>query len=171
MVFEDITREAVAQGYNVEFWRDMVNFQSMRNLSYSYHDPWSKFGVQEDSAVVADKSYAFDTATGVMNPAALGTDNMPHQNPDGSWTDFGGANSQYGNSQNHQTECQNVLFLNFSVKRTETPCFGLAGDNIYTRWAGAGPNFTVKQKQVLGQWGNLIDYPHARARSDSYLGN
>jgi hypothetical protein len=171
MMLEDIARESRANGYLVEFWRDMVNFQSMRNLSYSYHDPWNKFGLQEDSALAADKSNAFDTANGLANAAALGADNMPHRNPDGSWSGYDGSNLQHGNSRNHQTECQNVLFMNTSVKRTETPLIGVGGDNIYTRWPGPGPKYTVEQKQIFGKWGNLIDFPHARGRSDSYLGN
>jgi len=140
MVLENITDAAMRQfNVHIEFWSDLNNFQSMYNLSYSYHDPWNTYGVQEDSAIMADKSNAFDTEIGIARSDALGTDQMPHANnpPENTdWTDLEGANPQHGNSKNHRTECQNVLFKNSSVKRSETPLAGMAGDNIYTRWAG-----------------------------------
>ncbi|MFC1783206.1 type II secretion system protein, partial [Planctomycetota bacterium] len=39
----------------IEFFREMQNFHSMYNLSFSYHDPWNSQGVQEDTALLADK--------------------------------------------------------------------------------------------------------------------
>lgn len=159
----------------VEFFRDMQNFHSMYNLSYSYHDPWNTHGVQEDTAILADKSNAFDTATGVYDPIVMqaSPQNMPlYGNLYGNtWTDNEGTNKAHGNSRNHRTEVQQVLFMNWSVKKFENPLCGLAGDNIYTRWQGTGPKFSLLEKQTLGKWGLMPNFPHARSRSDSYLGN
>jgi prepilin-type N-terminal cleavage/methylation domain-containing protein len=161
----------------IEFFRDMQNFHSMYNLSYSYHDPWNTHGVQEDTAILADKSNAFDTPTGVYDEEILTA--SPGNEPlylGGTWTDNEGTNIAHGNSRNHRTEVQNVLFMNWSVKKFEVPTCGLAGDNIYTRWLGAqNPGqvkFTLADK-ASGKWGSgfVIQYPHARARTDSYLGN
>ena len=169
-----------SQTWKVEFWKDMQNFQSGYNLSYSYHDPWNKFGVQEDSAIMADKSNLFDTFN--MKPnmelaSIMGTTGLPWsplRNLDGTWTDGEGININHGNSKNHKTECQNVLFMNSSVKRDVTPLMGMGGDNIYTLWGlPVGNRYTTLSKQTAGQWGNsdLIMYWTARGRADSFLGN
>lgn len=186
MVLELITEVARGQGLKVEFWRDLNNFRSLFNCSYSYQDPWTRYGVQEDTAIMADKSNAFDTELGIVNMEALtgaspfatsvGLNyraNAPLRNPDGTWTDYEGLNSQHGNSKNHRTECQNILFMNSSVKRSENPLMGMAGDNIYTRWgigAFMGP-YLARHKQYDTEWGNVIMYLHTKGRSDSYLGN
>ena len=149
------------RGWTVEFWRDMNNFQSMYNLSYSYHDPWNTFGLDEDAAVMADKSHAYDTENGVRNSAA---GDFPVQNPDGSWHDNENKNPQYGNSPNHQTECQNVLYMNSSVKRGQSPLMGVNGDNIYTYWTD---DRTTDLYKSIGRW----DKGRSQGRADSFLGN
>ena len=178
MSLEEIqTRSATIFGEinKIEFFRDMQNFHSMWNLSYSYHDPWNTHGVQEDTALLADKSNAFDTATGVYDPIVLQA--SPANEPlrlGGTWTDNEGTNKAHGNSRNHRSEVQNVLFMNWSVKKFEVPTCGLAGDNIYTRWLG--PPQQIKHTladKVTGKWGSMfaLQYCHAKARTDSYLGN
>jgi len=156
--FEEIKR--ISNG-KIKFWRDMNDFQSMYNLSYSYHDPWTNHGVQEDTAIMADKSNAYDTEIGIRNPLA---GDFPIQNPDKTWHDDDGNNPQHGNSKNHKGECQNVLFMNSSVKRGETPLMGMGGDNIYTYWTS---DKTADPYKFIGRW----DKGHSTARSDSYLGN
>lgn len=156
--FEEMKRISNAK---IKFWRDMRDFQSMANLSYSYHDPWSTHGVQEDSALMADKSNAYDTEIGVRNPRA---GDYPIQNKDKTWGDDNGKNPRHGNSKNHQGECQNVLFMNSSVKRGETPLMGMGGDNIYTYWTD---DRTPSLYKTIGRW----DKGHSAARSDSFLGN
>jgi len=150
-----------SRGWKIEFWKDMNNFQSMYNLSYSYHDPWSSYELQEDSPLMADKSNAFNTEIGIRNPNA---GDYPVQNPDGTWHDNEGSNPQPGNSRNHKTECQNVLFMNSSVKRGETPLMGVNGDNIYTYWPKDSPSDLYK---FIGRWGK----GRAHGRADSFLGN
>ncbi|KPK78150.1 MAG: hypothetical protein AMJ79_00535 [Phycisphaerae bacterium SM23_30] len=160
---EDMILEKISQFSEgkIEFWSDLHDFQSMANLSYSYHDPWSSFGVAEDSPLLADKSNAYDTETGARNPQA---GDFPIQNKDGAWDSNDGQNSRHGNSPNHRGECQNVLFRNSSVKRTETPCVGLSGDNIYTYWTNKGD---LARDKLIGRW----DKGHAQNRLDYYLGN
>jgi prepilin-type N-terminal cleavage/methylation domain-containing protein len=182
MSLEQIMERGRQVGWIIEFWRDLQNFQSGRSLSYSYHDPWNTFGVQEDSAIMADKSSGFDTAKFTPDPAVMSVVNKwnsltscPVMNDDETWTDFEGTNQAHGNSRNHKTECQNVLFQNSSVKRSETPLMGMGGDNIYTRWGGPsnGLHYTVLDKQRDGQWGNsdILGLWRARGRADSFLGN
>ena len=187
MELEEITEVARnhAPPWKVEFWRDLNNFRSMFNCSYSYQDPWSRYGVQEDTAIMADKSNAFDTELGIVNMNAIQSPttsqlgwntyrvNAPVVNPDDTWTDYESLNEQHGNSKNHRTECQNILFMNSSVKRSEHPLMGMAGDNIYTRWGRGmflGP-YRAIHKQYETEWGNAVQLLHAKGRSDSYLGN
>ncbi len=147
--------------WKIEFWRDLNNFQSMYNLSYSYHDPWNNYGIDEDAALMADKSNAFNTETGVKNPDV---GDYPIQNPDGSWHNLDNKNPQYGNSPNHQTECQNVLYMNSSVKRGESPLMGVNLDNIYTHWS---PKSAGELSKFIGRWEKC----RSQGRTDSFLGN
>ncbi|MCP4709552.1 MAG: type II secretion system protein [Planctomycetes bacterium] len=182
MSLESISQWAAGLNWKVEFWRDMQNFQSGYNLSYSYHDPWNKFGVQEDSAIMADKTNIFDTATMKIDsdraslPGYGGNPFCPLPNLDNTWDDSEGTNLVHGNSRNHKGECQNILYMNSSVKRGETPLQGMGGDNIYTRWngpTGVQMRYTNEDKQRTGQWGNseTIVMWYSRGRADSYLGN
>lgn len=180
----------------VEFFRDLSNFQSMSNLGFSYQDPWSSYGYSEENAIMADKSLANDTPTGwIRNEAKLETGIRPitgllggggayvgygpYCNLDRTWTDAEGGNKQHGNSRNHKTECQNVLFVNASTKKYPTPCVGQGGDNIYTHWPStkAVNQLTPQEKQFNGSW--YGDYAvgatgiagHSMAKTDSFLGN
>jgi len=146
-------------------YSDLNDFQSMRNLSYSMNDPWAVPLNDHSPAnlvVMADKSNAYDTDTGRRNRRAK---TSPHRNRDDSWDDNDGKNRRHGNSANHDTQYQNVLFMDGSVKKCDQPTVGIAQDNIYTYWSG-GANSAHKQK-TLGRW----DKNHAQAAKDSYLGN
>ncbi|MBN2376706.1 MAG: prepilin-type N-terminal cleavage/methylation domain-containing protein [Sedimentisphaerales bacterium] len=164
MELEYAIDEAAKLGWTVTWWEEINDFQSMRNLSYSYQDPW-KYSWNESSpeklAVLADKSNAYDTATGTRNPAA---GNFPDYS-DNCWDNLSGDNPRHGNSRNHDTEYQNVLFADWHVERKETPTVGIDGDNIYTRFGG-GENSTDIQKSI-GRW----DLGHPASAKDSYLGN
>ena len=136
-----------------ESWRDLNDFQSMHHLSYSYNDPW-QFPLRGDSPsdmpVMADKSPAYDTATGGLTPnIGIG--------PDGE---------QSGNSRNHEGTLQNVLFIGSNVGREYNPRAGIGGDNMYTRWSDAS-DADDAAKIGLGRW----DKGHAAAANDAYLGN
>ncbi|MCK4627592.1 MAG: prepilin-type N-terminal cleavage/methylation domain-containing protein [Sedimentisphaerales bacterium] len=165
MELEDTIGIAAENGWVVEFWDDLNDFQSMTNLSYSCNDPWKALldaSAPASMVLMADKNNAYDTETGVRNSKAS---DFPVQNKNGSWDDDDGDNPRYGNSRNHGTEYQNVLFADTHVKRFYTPTAGVSKDNIYTYWSG-GIESTQNQKS-LGRW----DKGHAVTKEDSYLGN
>ena len=137
----------------------------MANLSYSYNDPWGNLGnssTPSGVALLADKSNAYDTETGARNPKA---GDSPIQNEDGSWDDEEGTNPRHGNSKNHRTKFQNVLFADFSAKGCKKPTVGISEDNIYT-YLGNGSDSSNEQKRI-GRW----DQGHSAASKDAYLGN
>ena len=141
------------------------DFPSLRNLSYSYNDPWTNpltGSASSTTAVLADKNWAYDSPTGVPNPLA---GDAPVPNKNGSWHDAKGKNSRHGNSRNHQTECQNILFAGNNVSREAMPNVGLARDNIYTRWTDPEPS--TEEAIEIGRW----DGGHSAGKGDSYLGN
>jgi prepilin-type N-terminal cleavage/methylation domain-containing protein len=161
---------------SVEDWSDCIDFRSVKNLSYSMNDVWGNpLNASSDSglAYLADKSNKFDTASlgdaaGVAF-AATSPNYVPVTNP--YWSDdadMGGGDPAHGNSNNHNTEAQNVLFAGGHVERYETPTIGLGNDNIYTKWS----NFTEAGK-ILGIWdkGILSGPNYGTHKNDSYLGN
>ena len=149
----------------IESWEDLVDFESMANLSYSYNDPWKNLLNDQASAnqvLIADKSNAYDTLTGVPNSAA---GDSPVQNKNDSWNSKRGKNNRHGNSRNHKGEYQNVLFADLHVKKCTSPTVGIAQDNIYTYWSGGIES--SQQEKSVGRW----DQDHAITSEDSYLGN
>ena len=135
-----------------ESWRALNDFQTMKNLSYSYNDPW-RFPLRADSPgnmpVAADKSPAYDTPTGELANIGVG--------PRGK---------EKGNSRNHDGDKQHVLFVGSNVGRHENPRAGIGGDNIYTRWSD--PSDAGDAAKIgRGRW----DKGHAAAANDAYLGN
>ena len=177
-------------GAVVEAYDDLIDFKTSRNLSYSMNDPWSNpLNSSSDSgmAYLADKSNKFDNPfTGDFSPRfpEKSPNWRPKDNP--FWDDRADLkvrNEAHGNSNNHGSEVQNVLFAGGHVERHETPLVGLNEDNIYTAWpkpkpkpkSGLEPTPTptpTKEQKMLGIWGPGI---HAGAkhthRNDSYLGN
>ena len=144
----------------VESWADCVDFQTALNCSYSYHSPWSQWSMDASSdpgmAMMADKSPKFDT----NNWAARFADASPHYLTSTVWTDERDttAGEAHGNSNNHQVECQNVLFVGQNVDRFEKPNVSVGKDNIYTRFNSASlgsPNATLNIQDIgkeIGLW-------------------
>jgi prepilin-type N-terminal cleavage/methylation domain-containing protein len=163
-----------AIGYNaaVQDWTDCIDFESMSKLSYSMNDVWGNpYNASSDSgmAYMADKSNKFDTGDGFLSEAPQ-TGASPNYvavtNP--YWTDEADLlnnDRAHGNSNNHNTEAQNVLFTGGHVERSENPVVGLGRDNIYTYWNGLD--------KEIGLWGGgVISGPNGIThRNDSYLGN
>jgi len=156
----------------VQEWSDLNDFQSGYNLSYSMNDPWGNpLNASSDSAIayLADKSNKFDTGDFRVRPH---TGDHPHYDATGFWTDEGdmlAGNEAHGNSNNHNTECQNVLFAGEYVKRYEIPTVGLKEDNIYTAWPSSD---YYKADKTLGIWGSgILSGPENTHKVDSYLGN
>lgn len=156
---------AIEFGTDAEDWEDLQNFRCGWNLSYSMHDPWTypmNGSTKGGMILMADKSNKFDT----VNFVERFTDAIPnyHEDDNPYWDDTGDTdvgNEAHGNSNNHQTECQNVLYAGMSVERVTKPTVGLANDNIYTA-IGSGDD------REIGEWGTGI---FAASRMDSYVGN
>ncbi|MCD4768846.1 MAG: type II secretion system GspH family protein [Bacteroidales bacterium] len=182
---------------DVEDWSDLRDFQSNDNLSYSYNDPWHRILDSSASAaqvLMADKSNAYDYSSDddgfLPNPDCV-TNGKPWPNGDAStigtsdndctWDDDGGDNQGHGNSRNHGSECQNVLFADTHVKKYATPCVGVNEDNIYS-FASASTAANVPMTYyMIGLWANggngdgvmyeSGDPISGPSDKDSYLGN
>ncbi|MBN2377103.1 MAG: type II secretion system protein [Sedimentisphaerales bacterium] len=155
----------LGQTWQVEEWEDMNNFRYGHNLSYSMHYPFNSNHMSGSTAggmvLMADKSNKFDTA----NFSEAFIDASPNYAVSGAWDDSGdtiAGNKAHGNSNNHQTECQNVLFAGASVERKEAPNIGLANDNIYTAYG------LLDDNKQIGFWDGSQE---PEQRQDSYLGN
>ena len=179
-------QDAIDEGYGVEDWSDCVDFKSHKSLSYSMNDVWGNPLYASSSAgmaFMADKSNKFDTAhliDGNAEPLVAFDATSPNydlgSNP--YWSDDAdliGGDTAHGNSNNHNTEAQNVLFADGHCDRSETPIVGLGNDNIYTRWdpvTGASSNAGFNDAKGIGMWDVGIlsgrEYTH---KNDSYLGN
>ena len=157
----------LGQIWQVEDWSDLINFRYGHNLSYSMHYPFNSYHMNGSTSggmvLMADKSNKFDSIQFTVNP------NVPEASPNdgevGSWDDSEDttfSNMAHGNSNNHQTECQNVLFAGASVERREAPNIGLANDNIYTSYG------LVPLDKQIGYWDGSRE---PQQRQDSYLGN
>ena len=170
-------QDAIDLGLGVEDWSDCIDFPTNQFLSYSMNDVWGNpLNASADSglAYLADKSNKFDTARNGGGPGVRFAEITPNWLPPdiNVWTDDAdliAGNEAHGNSNNHNTEAQNVLFAGGHVDRSETPTVGLANDNIYTVWPSNNPTPIQKQK---GQWGvGLYSGPGNTHKNDSYLGN
>ncbi len=181
---------------DIEDWSDLRDFQSDDNLSYSYNDPWNRILDSSASAsqvLMADKSHAFDyhsdTEGFLPNPACVAGKPLPNGDaallgtPDNNctWDDDGGDNQQYGNSKNHSSEAQNVLFADTHVKKYSTPCVGVNEDNIYSFKSASTAANVPMTYSMIGLWsvgGNgegamyeSADPIFGPSDKDSYLGN
>ena len=184
MSMRDVEFAASAEAVPPEDYTDLICFPNGACLSYSYNDPWyhmTNASAPSTTAVLADKSNAYDDQADMNfirdEPA---TPNWDPENGIDYWDDradeiVGGGDHAHGNSNNHQTECQNVLYAGVNVSRHESGNVGLARDNIYTTWydTQTAPlaDGTVLSKEK-GRWDdNQGTYATQANRRDSYLGN
>jgi len=158
---------SMALNPKIKDWSDLNDFQSGYNLSYSMNDPWGNplnASSSSDIPFLADQSNKFDTETFSERPH---TGSGPNYKSTSYWTDEGdksGSDEGHGNSNNHKTVCQNVLFMGEYVKDFQTPTVGIDGDNIYTRWDESVSPVDTQ----IGKWGKGI---FSADRKDAYLGN
>ena len=180
----------------IDLWEDLNDFGYSNHLSYSYNDPWNRALDSSASAslvLAADKNQAFDhdeNDCGFMKNIDADTRPNTGDNPhlgysdefSGTWDDtsiVAGAdtNPRHGNSKNHQTEAQNVLFADTHVKKYNNPCVGVAEDNIYTYWDSTLADFRPKMQGAWGDGGAGADQMYdgnissGASDNDSYLGN
>ena len=161
---------AIDVGKGAEEWEDLQCFRYGYNLSYSMHYPFNSFHMSGSTAggmvLMADKSNKFDNKQFYIGDDEALPEAFPNYATNGNvWNDSGDAianNKAHGNSNNHQTECQNVLFAGASVERKDAPNIGLAKDNIYTAYG-----LDINNKEI-GLWDGSVE---PSQRQDSYLGN
>ena len=176
-------KEDAADPCNLDGPDDLIDFKSGEQVSYSYHDPWYGLlnaGSPGSMASMADRSPAFDNAYCAFNDGRTITTDGPVtlENVGGApaWDstrdtvaateDQGGAS--HGNSNNHNTECQNVLFVGYDVQRPQTPACGVGDDNIYTAW---DDTLADPCESIQGYWGEKMSVESKNRRADSVLGN
>ena len=166
---------SAASGGDMRDWTDMHDFFSSLNLSYSYNDPYYRVvdDTESDSqAVMADKSNAYDGHA--SDELGLGVDNSdagsgPYPGP--PWTESDASAGAHGNSNNHATECQNVMFNDAHVKKYNIPTVGVAEDNIYTYWSSRPLNIPDADR-LIGDWcGGTEMFNDSVDDNDAYLGN
>ncbi len=174
---------------DIESWADCRNFRKSNNNCYSYNDIYKHLLDASSSSslvVMADKSNRSvrqdDVVSGLPDPQAadrplLGTAwDGDTDNPDVAiWTDEADA-LRYGNSPNHATEVQNVLFADTHVKKYDKPIVGMQDDNIYTTWSVANPTGNQLYLDLYqGLWGSgSTSFPRANIVSglnDTFLVN
>jgi prepilin-type N-terminal cleavage/methylation domain-containing protein len=132
------------------------------HCSYSYHWPFDEYSLTTSSdpsmAIAADRNPWFTDARS-DSPMTFG-DYIPDV---GS---YNGTSEQakIGNSDAHQGDGQNVLFLDSHVQFEKRPTSGLNDDNIYT--AGSSTDFLLGREPVMGGRGGGIK---PFSREDSYL--
>jgi prepilin-type N-terminal cleavage/methylation domain-containing protein len=176
----------------IKDWVDMIDFFSLRNLTFGYNDPFYQLldsSANSSFALMADKSPAYyfintQNATlshngalnNLMTASALGYPN-PYYGAAGNpifpagadWTDKNGSNPDPGNSKNHGTECQNVLYVDSHVTKHTSPNVGLNNDNIYTFWGvtkyGTGGKVPTPGYKQVGTWKTTL----ARNAEDGYI--
>lgn len=120
----------------------------MKNLSYSYADPYPSAaaisnGYKVTSSMSPEFAVAADINPGVNTAGATGGV------ANGTLTSgASGAQMKGGNSPNHSKEGQNVLFGEGHVEWTTNPFTGAQRDNIYTRRTAAAD--TTNPASVAG---------------------
>jgi len=171
---------AVSENPDIKGWDDLRDFQGMDNLSYSYQYPWRPYALNETTSgakpVMADKNPSFDKEPidpdgFILNPDSgtfpkHATATIPGDaDYSPNWTDQDGLNLAHGNSKNHKTKLQEVLFADTHVKKCNEPIVGINKDNIYTVQTDGGEPID----RIIGEWGALDLTP--LSRTDSFLCN
>ncbi len=165
-------QEAIEINPNIERWQDLNDFSGRRALSYSFWDMFNHSANVNDwgsRVVAADINPACDSLNFEFKNTEVGSENImqPGLGPyiqefipeNIIWDDSTDQTKiGHGNSSNHQTEMQNVLYGDSHVEKHETPLAGAQSDNIYTHWTDIdplpeNPDETTKQQWLLqGQW-------------------
>ena len=132
------------------------------NCSYAYHVPFGKYALTTTSepgmAVAADRNPWIESPAG--EPGEF-TDFLPDVQPYNGSTE----QAQAGNAIAHQSDGQNVLFVDSHVEFAKRPHCGLEDDNIYTISDAASTGASLGKQPTMG-----IRQPAAPAnRKDSVL--
>ncbi|MCA9244806.1 MAG: prepilin-type N-terminal cleavage/methylation domain-containing protein [Phycisphaerales bacterium] len=123
------------------------DFKGYDRVSYGYQLPFGPKGQPREALDVrmpvnADKGPYFQRGTGTTNGTTQDASNTSVQDPG---QEIGGITQEQQilalpsedwrplNSQNHQGEAQNVLFIDGHVDQLKKPIVGVNNDNIYSR--------------------------------------
>ncbi|MBN1360762.1 MAG: hypothetical protein JW993_09230 [Sedimentisphaerales bacterium] len=121
-----------ARGELIDYWDFGPNPPG--HVSYSYHMPYGSYPLTTSSppglAVAADRNPWMDSPFAKARDFSLFKPNVAPYN---GTTE----QSRAGNSLVHQSDGQNVLFLDTHVEFAKWPNCALEEDNIYTSWDGA----------------------------------
>jgi len=120
----------------IDLW-DFGPFPTQGHCSYAYHFPYGVFALTSSSepgmAVAADPNPWQATAGTAARPTTDWSGPLPCFS-----TGTDRESIKKGNSQTHQEDGQNVLFMDgHSVFEKSSRC-GVDDDNIFTRWVGTG---------------------------------
>jgi prepilin-type processing-associated H-X9-DG protein len=139
---QDITPEVfVCPSSNAEKWdfggdnNTALNWSNWSNinlnLSYSYHNPYSRFlepgGPPQPEMFAAELAIAAD-----INPGVGGN----YSDVVGVTTTSSARDMKRANSKNHDADGQNVLYADGHVSFEQNPFVGVERDNIYTAKSG-----------------------------------
>ena len=131
----------------------LFDFKSRNNISFSFQMPYGQYlpsvNIMSDVALGADKSPFYDNPTGTLvsdpelAPASLDSSN---------------------NSNNHNKDGQNILYMDSHVDWWEHPNAGVDKDHIYTvYYSGAGGDFgnrevgmVLKNAQIFQEDDSLL---------------
>ncbi len=133
----------------------------MQHCSYSYHLPYDVHAlttVSDPGMAVAADSNPWQTT-----PAADNKD--PSDPQEGLGAAHFLEEPEWGNSQAHQGDGQNVLFMDTHVNFERRSFCAIDDDNIYTYWHGS----TTSKRGMPPEVGTIPDMPNIDRRLDSFL--
>jgi prepilin-type N-terminal cleavage/methylation domain-containing protein len=135
------------------------------HCSYSYHQPLHLTSATYNYAVTTSSEPGLAVAAD-RNPWTPVAASFPKFNPSGD-TDA----QKEGNSNSHQDEGQNVLFLDSHVYFEKRSYCGIEDDNIYTYWGGSAPDWNPPDGKRRGDTYPTPTSSLPRDKKDSLLVN
>jgi len=135
---------------DIQSYWDFAGTATYGYCSYSYHIPFDAWALTTSSeagmAVAADRSPWY---SGAALPSDRFNNATTGFKPDlTGYTGTGGVGTsdqaKMGNSDAHQTDGQNVLYIDSHVEFEKRSFVGMENDNIYTRWTLTNPPEKVK---------------------------
>ena len=150
---------------DIQSYWDFAQSNTYQFCSYAYHWPFDAYSLttsnEAQMAVAADRSPWYQGST---MDAARFTAFKPDL---AGYTGAGSSDdAKKGNSDAHQQEGQQVLYLDSHVEFEKRSFVGLENDNIYTRWQGTG----AASEKVKGAQ-PMASGPAPSDRRDSFLVN
>ena len=161
--------------------KNRFDFASYTKLSYAYQVPYGRRGRPRETLdtrmpISADKGPYFWARAEGEDPTGSGRipDELSGLNPPTEWIGedptpiikYSNEEWRPYNSRNHNTEGQNILFVDDHVSFERKPIAGIHHDNIYT-CVRDGDGYTNQTKSLIGTVGELGYVP--LTQTDSFL--